>query len=122
MQIMFERERVRQVSAELLTLSKTLRQAGAELTDIRQALRTETEFDACRRNLKHREEDAALLTARLVSLSTALNEISQLYTRAENGNAELLDGVSGRYLPPASATLYLNGADTHLRMERILQQ
>ncbi|MBQ6987230.1 MAG: hypothetical protein IJQ25_09610, partial [Oscillibacter sp.] len=60
--------------------------------------------------------------ARLVSLSTALNEISQLYTRAENGNAELLDGVSGRYLPPASATLYLNGADTHLRMERILQQ
>ena len=122
MQIIFQRDPIRQVSAELLTLSKTVRQAGYELEDILRALRMETEFESCKHDLKHQEESAYLLTARLVSLSTALNEITQIYDRIETANAERLEGVSGFYRPSASGTLYRSGDDTHTRMERILSQ
>lgn len=122
MQIVFQRDPIRQVSAELLTLSKTVRQSGYEIEDILRALRMETEFESCKHDLKHHEESAYLLTARLVSLSTALNEIAQIYERTEDANAERLEGVSGFYRPSVSGTLYRSGDDTHLRMERILRQ
>lgn len=120
MQITFERDPVKRVSLELLALSKTLRQAAFELEDIRRVLRMETELEACQRSLKRQEETALLSTAHLVSLSSALAEIIQLYERAETGNAERLEGVSGFYRPSASGTLYQNGADTSARIERIL--
>lgn len=122
MQIIFQREPVRQVSAELLTLSKTVRQSGLEIEDILRALRMESEFESCKHDLKHHEESAYLLTARLVSLSTALNEIAQLYERVESANEERLEGASGFYRPSAPGTLYQTGNDTHARMERILSQ
>lgn len=122
MRIVFEREQAKQVSAELLALSKTLRQAGYEIEDIRRALRTETEFDACKRDLNRQEGNASLLTAHLVSLSAAMSEIIRLYERTEEGNAERLEGLSGFYRPSASGMVYRDGADTGLRIERILYQ
>ena len=122
MQITFERGPVKQVSLELLALSKTLRQAGYELGDIRRILRMETELEACQRDLKRQEENAFLFTAHLVSLSSALDEILRLYERVETGNAESLEGTSGFYRPSASGTLYQNGADTSARIERILSR
>lgn len=122
MQIVFQRDPIRQVSAELLTLSKMVRQSGYEIEDVLRALRMETEFESCKHDLKHQEESAYLLTARLVSLSTALNEIAQVYERVETASAERLEGVSGFYRPSATGTLYRSGDDTHSRMERILHQ
>ena len=122
MQITFERGSVKQVSVELLALSKTLRQAGFELGDIRRTLRMETELEVCQRDLKRQEENAFLSTAHLVGLSSALAEIAQLYERAETGNAERLEGVSGFYRPSASGTLYQNGTDTSARIERLLSR
>ena len=122
MQITFERSPVKQVSVELLALSKTLRQVGFELGDIRRTLRMETELELCQRDLKSQEENAFLCTAHLVSLSSALNEIIQLYERAETGNVESLEGASEFYRPSASGTLYQNGNDTSARIERILSR
>ena len=122
MQIVFQRDPIRQVSAELLTLSKMVRQSGYEIEDVLRALRMETEFESCKHDLKHQEESAYLLTARLVSLSTTLNEIAQVYERVETASAERLEGVSGFYRPSANGTLDRSGDDTHSRMERILRQ
>ena len=122
MQIIFQRDPIRQVSAELLVLSKTVRQSGYEIEDVLRALRMETEFESCKHDLKHEEESAYLLTARLVSLSTTLNEIAQIYERVEDANEERLEGLSGFYRPPVTGTLYRSGNDTHSRMERILNQ
>ena len=122
MQIVFQRELIRQASAELLTLSKTVRQSGYEVEDILRALRLETEFESCKHELKHQEESAYLLTARLVSLSNALNEIGRLYDRTEGDNEERLESASNFYRASVSATLYQSGNDTHMRLERILNQ
>ncbi|MBQ9493760.1 MAG: hypothetical protein IJR54_08525 [Oscillibacter sp.] len=122
MQIIFEREPIKQVSVELLALSKTLRQSGFEIGDILRTLRLETELESCQRELKTQEENAYVLTARLVSLSSALNEIIHLYERTETGNAERLDGASDFYRPSVSGTLYQNATDTSARIGRILSQ
>lgn len=122
MQIVFQREPIRQVSAELLALSKTVRQSGFEIEDILRALRLETEFESCKHDLKHHEESAYLLTARLVSLSNALNEIGRLYERVESANEERLESASNFYRASVSGALYRNGNDTHMKLERILRQ
>lgn len=122
MQIVFQREPIRQVSAELLALSKTVRQSGFEIEDILRALRLETEFESCKHDLKHQEESAYLLTARLVSLSNALNEIGRLYERVESANEERLESASNFYRASVSGALYRNGDDTHMKLERILRQ
>ena len=122
MRIIFEQDSVKQVSLELLALSKTLRQAGYELGDIRRALRMETALEACQRDLKAQEEHALLCAAHLLSLSSALNEIIRLYERVEVANAERLEGALEFYRPSASGTLYQNGVDTSVRIERILSQ
>ncbi|MBR0282063.1 MAG: hypothetical protein IJQ81_10810 [Oscillibacter sp.] len=122
MQIVFQREPIRQVSAELLALSKTVRQSGFEVEDVLRALRLETEFESCKHDLKRQEENAYLLTARLVSLSNALNEIGRLYDRIESANEERLESASNFYRPSVSGTLRQSGNDTHMRLERILSQ
>ena len=122
MQITFQQRKAQQMSSELLTLSRTARQAGYEIDDVRRVLRTQTEFENCRQALGQENEAVSLLTACLVSLSAALNEITELYARAETRNMERLEDTSGSYRPIVSGTLYQGAGDTRVRMEQILQQ
>ena len=122
MQITFQQRKAQQMSSELLTLSRTARQAGYEIDDVRRVLRTQTEFENCRQALGQENEAVSLLTACLVSLSAALNEITELYARAETRNMERLEDTSGSYSPIVSGTLYQGAGDTRIRMEQILQQ
>lgn len=121
MRILFQYEKARRVSSELLALSRTVRQSAYEAEDAMRNLRLETEFAPCRQELQRQGEALALLTARLVSLSSALNEIASLYYRVEEQNTDRLgDGANSFYLPVPSGTLYQSGEDTHARMEQVL--
>lgn len=120
MRILFQHENARRISSDLLTLSRTVRQSAYEVEDAARNLRLETEFAACRQELARQGEALALLTARLVNLSSALNEIASLYRRAEEQNTDRMGGANGFYLPALSGTLYQSGEDTRGRMEQVL--
>lgn len=120
MRIKFQREKTRRVSGELLTLSRTVRQTGYEVEDILRELRLDTEFEECVRSLTREMDAMSLLTAQIVNLSVALNDIGELYALAEARNREKLESSAGFRRASVSTALYLSGGDTRTRLERIL--
>ena len=105
MKIVFQPDKAGKISADLLEVSRTLRSVGYEIGDVLRELRSVSELDACRRTLRNQEAAVTQETARLVSLSAALDEITELYGRAEQRNTERLEGSSSLYRSPAQGTL-----------------
>ncbi|MBQ9346363.1 MAG: hypothetical protein IJT94_03355 [Oscillibacter sp.] len=109
MKIVFQPDKAGKISADLLEVSKTLRSVGYEIGDVLRELRSVSELDVCRRTLRNQEAAVTQETARLVSLSAALDEITELYGRAEQRNTDRLEGTSGLYRSPARGTLSSGG-------------
>lgn len=75
----------------ILTLSRTVRQIGAEVSDVERNLRGLSCLEACRHELVRQQEGIELLTGRLVNLATALSEITESYDRAEARNEQRME-------------------------------
>ncbi|MBQ9349097.1 MAG: hypothetical protein IJT94_17450 [Oscillibacter sp.] len=120
MKIVFQPDKTGKISAELLEVSRTLRSVGYEIGDVLRELRSVSELDACRRSLRNQESAVVQETARLVSLSAALDEIAELYGRAEQRNADRLEGSSGLYRSSAGGALARGGSVVRTQMAQFL--
>lgn len=92
MKLQFDRYRIIAASDSILRLSRNVRTSRYELEEVRRQLRKQTELKKCLIELNRQQEAMEMLTARLVSLSTALREVTDLYDRTETRNEELLEG------------------------------
>ena len=120
MEILFQAEQAKRISSELLTLSRTLRQTGYEIEDIHRELRRESAFESCLRECRQQRDNASALTACLVHLSTALYEVAEVYGRAEERNADRLEGTSGLYRSSAGGTLARGGGAVRAQITQFL--
>ena len=120
MKIVFQPDKAGKISADLLEVSRTLRSVGYEIGDVLRELRSASELDACRRSLRNQEAAVVQETARLVSLSAALDEIAELYGRAEQRNADRLEGTSGLYRSSAGGTLAKGGSSFQAQIAQFL--
>lgn len=84
-------------STDLLKLSRSIRGLREETENIRRRVRCHSQLEGCRVHLREQEEALSLLTARLVTLSTALRQICDMYDRAEKKNLEHLEEECCRY-------------------------
>lgn len=91
MRIKFCTQQVDMGSRKLLELSQTVRQCRDEAEEVRRQLQQLTGMDECRSAISRMEESMALVTARVAGLSSALGEISGLYSGAERRNADALE-------------------------------
>ena len=92
MQIHFDKNRILAASDSLLGLSRSMRTSRNELEDVCLRLRSQTELKKCLIDLNKQKEAMEVLTARLVNISSALREITDLYDRTEARNEALLEG------------------------------
>lgn len=120
MKIVFQPDKAGKISADLLDVSKILRSVGYEIGDISRELRSVSELDSCRRSLNNQEAILVQETVRLVSLSAALDEITELYGRAEQRNRDRLEGSSGLYRSPARGTLARGGGAVRVQIAQFL--
>lgn len=103
MQIKFCTQQVDMGSRKLLELSQTVRQCRDEAEEVRHQLQQLTGMDECRSAISRMEESMALVTARVAGLSSALGEISGLYSGAERRNADALENCPGPVRETAAA-------------------
>ena len=98
MQIKVNTTKMNTASADLLSLSRSIRALREEVEGARRRLRRQSQLDECRAELLRQEEALSVLTARLVGLATALSRVSDLYGAAERRNEDSLetDGVARR--------------------------
>ena len=108
-------------SADLLSLSRAVRCLREETEAVRRRLRQSPQLDVCRAELRRQEEELALLTARLVNLSTAMSQIVQAYNRVEKRNLDRLE-EDGPRRAPADMVLYSVGLQYQKRLRKILGQ
>ena len=88
MKINIQQNKMLASALDILTLSRTVRQIGAEVSDVERNLRG---LEACRHELVRQQEGIELLTGRLVNLATALSEITESYDRAEARNEQRME-------------------------------
>lgn len=88
--IKFSAQKVNMGSQKMLELSRTVRKYQKEAEDVRCQLQQLTEMEACRSAIFRAEESLALIAGRTVYLSSALEEVSGLYSSAERRNADAL--------------------------------
>ena len=82
-------------SFDLLDLSRRIRQLRQEIEDVDRHLRLLSQMESCRVELQKQVEVLETLTARLVNLSTAADQISQAYHMAEDRNQDRLEEGEG---------------------------
>lgn len=82
-------------SSDLLDLSRKVRQLRQEVEDVTRRLRSHSQLETCRGELQKQTEALELLTARLVSLSAAAGQISQVYRTGEDRNLDRLEEQEG---------------------------
>lgn len=112
-----------ELSSELLCLSRQIRSLRFSVEEIQKNLRSITELDNCKYELKKQEEDIALLTARVVNMSTGLSEVAELYKKAERRNADLFENEGAPiYDYQAAGSLYESDGLLRERLDRILYQ
>ena len=121
MQIIVNTGKANIASADLLALSRTIRNLREEVEDVRRQLRQHTQLDSCRAELRKQEEALSLLTARLVNLSSALRQISDAYSRAERQNVDRLE-EEGAHHQAAGVTIYEAGSYYRDKFHQILYQ
>lgn len=76
-------QKVNSISSELLSVSRSLRQFRERVEDVQYQLRQMTELDECMAALRKQEDTLAELTAKLVNMSSAMREISEIYQNTE---------------------------------------
>lgn len=120
MRIKVNSEKANSASTRLLELSRAVRRSREHVEDARHQLRRLSDLDECRFALQRQEEDLALLTARLVNMSTALREIAALYTTAEERNADGLEDARRPRQNVGEMVIYGVSDDMHKRIQKIL--
>lgn len=106
---------------ELLTLSRTCRQAGNEIDEVQRALSGLSGLEQCRSELTRQKEAVDLTTGRLVMLSSALREIAERYGESERKNEYALEAPVTLNVTHVTGSLF-SGAGVHKSVERILKR
>ena len=122
MNIKIDKARALSASEELLDVSRAIRRSRVELDVICSQLRHQTELDQCRYELRKQEEAASIMTARLVALSSSLREVVTIYSRAEEHNADALEGETVRYRRSGQIRTKNLGNAIGKRINKILHQ
>lgn len=122
MQIRINTGKANAASADLLSLSRTIRGLREEVESVRSGLRRHSQLDTCRAQLQKQEEALSLLTARLVNLSSSLHQISDMYNRAEQRSLDALE--EGNRLHQMAADVVMCGVGSHYqkKINEILYQ
>ena len=120
MHIKVDTGRAAAASADLLRLSRTLRGLRARTEELRRRLRRQSELDGCRSQLQRQEESLSLLTARLVNLSLAMEEIAGAYAAAEERGRDRLEEEGGPHRAAAAGTLRVAGGEYRESINRLL--
>lgn len=92
MEIKTDRQKLLRESDELIDISRELRGRCAQIEDVKARLGGYSQLDGCKRELIKQCEAVTVLAARLALLSTALQDIANIYGRTEQKNMELLEG------------------------------
>ena len=121
MKILVQPKQLMSSGSDILALSRSIRQAGSAVEDIEKNLRPLSELDRCRHELKSQKESIERLTARLVNLSTALCEISEMYTHTEQQSEYLLEERAPSRYSGVTGNLY-NGTNVHNSVQNILKK
>ena len=119
MRIKTQQNKMLASALDILTLSRTVRQMGAELSDVERKLRDLFCLDTCRRELIRQQENTELLTGRLVNLSTALREITDAYDRAEARNEQRMEDTPPLRMGYAEGKLF-QGVSVRKKIQEIL--
>lgn len=119
MRIKTQQNKMLASALDILTLSRTVRQMGTELSDVERKLRELSCLDTCRRELTRQQENVELLTGRLVNLSTALREITDAYNRAEARNEQRMENTPPLRVSYAEGKLF-QGMSVRKKIQEIL--
>lgn len=119
MRIKTQQNKMLASALDILTLSRTVRQMGTELSDVERKLRDLSCLDTCRRELTRQQENVELLTGRLVNLSTALREITDAYDRAEARNEQRMENTPPLRVSYAEGKLF-QGMSVRKKIQEIL--
>lgn len=118
--IKFCAQQVNMGSRKMLELSRTVRQCQEEAEDVRRQLQQLTGLGECRSAIFRAEESLALLTARTACLSSALGEISGLYSGAESRNADALEECLCPARGMENTPGFRTDSETHGRIQNTL--
>lgn len=119
MRIIAQQKKMLSSSSELLSLSRTVRQAGSEVDGIERNLRGLSGLDGCRYELRQQREVIELLTGKIVNLSTSLYEISETYLSAEERNEYNLEEIPVLRGGTIKGSLYA-GTEVSKKVQKIL--
>ena len=111
------------LSSDLLALSRQLRGFRFEIDDIQRALLPISELDGVKRALSEQGEALSVLVARIVNLSSGLQESAELYVRAERKNGDMLESEA-HWQPavPLNGTLFFSNGELDSRLQQVLNQ
>lgn len=121
MQIKIIPHTANRAASELLRLSRTIRHYKNETETAERLLRQMSEMEECCAALRKQKEALELITARLVHMSTALEEITTAYSTAEEKNLSRLEERSFSLRLPGNVTVYNTGT-LRYKINQILHQ
>lgn len=113
-------QKANSISAELLDLSRSLRQSREGVEDVQHQLRQMTELDECKAALRKQEESLAELTAKLVNMSLALREIAEAYRDTEENIQNTLEERPRADREPSKVIIYGIDDALHGQIQQIL--
>lgn len=122
MQIKSEPRKMEACSADLLSLSRLVRQCREETGDVRRRLQQCKGMDECRAALLRQEELLTEEVMKLVALSASLQEAAGLYAAVEDGNLGALEERPQSILPEDGVYVFDSGATIRRRIRNILNQ
>lgn len=108
------------ISMELLDVSRSLRQFRKGVEDVQYQMRALTELDACKSALRKQGEAIAELTARLVNMSAALREISEVYQNTEEKIQDTLEERPRYDRKPGKVIISKVNDTLHRQVQQIL--
>lgn len=113
-------QKANSISADLLDLSRLLRQSREGVEDVRRQLRQMTELDECKTALRKQEEALAGLTAKVVNMSSALREITEAYRDTEEKIQDSLEERPRVNREPGKVIIYGVNDAMHKQIQQIL--
>lgn len=116
-----EKRKLLFASEELLSLSGIIRQSGDYVEDVLRNLRSLSELEQCRYELKQQLESIEKTTGRVVMLSAALREVANLYSTAESRNEGELEEMAVSVARRIDGSVY-SGTGIHDRVQKILKR
>lgn len=120
MHININPQKANSASAELLDLSRLLRQSREGVEDVQRQLRQMTELDECKAALRKQEEALAELTAKVVNMSSALREITEAYQDTEEKIQDSLEERPQVHREPGKVIIYEVNDAVHRKIQQIL--